>query len=235
MLSVRKLIRTTFAAVLVVTAGAVFAQDQDITCDTVLTAQDPLSAYTARAAACLQPTGLLFERNTAQAIADADFVIERDAANAEAFAMRGQARLWQREFGQSIADLTTALILQPQNVDWLTFRAFVMLQVQDRTGAIADFSRALAVEPTNEALWLERSRLHELNGDLKSALADAEQAAALNPNNAAALQRIGDIYYVTGNDQLALEAYRRYLEVAVERSPLVNARILILERRLGNG
>jgi hypothetical protein len=34
MLSVRKLIRTTFAAVLVVTAGAVFAQDQDITCDT---------------------------------------------------------------------------------------------------------------------------------------------------------------------------------------------------------
>lgn len=64
-------------------------------------------------------------------------------------------------------------------------------------------------------------------------MTDAEQAAALNPDSAAALLRIDDLHYEAGRDAQALDAYRRYLDVATERSPLVNARILILERRLG--
>ncbi|MFQ3674654.1 MAG: tetratricopeptide repeat protein [Aggregatilineales bacterium] len=220
------------AAMLAAVSFSAFGQSQPITCDTALTAQDPLSAYVERATACLQPVGIMLERNTAQAIADADFVIAQDPSFAVAYAVRGQANLFSNRIGQGLADLSVALFLEPTNVEWLRWRSELMLFLNDVDGALADISRAVAVEPTSELLLLERSRIHERSADLASALADAEQAFALNPDSAAALLRIGDIHYTAGRDQAALDAYRQYLEIAAERSPLVNARVLILERRL---
>lgn len=220
------------AATLAAVSFSALGQSQPIACDTALTAQDPLSAYMERASACLQPVGIMLERNTAQAIADADFVIAQDPSFAAAYAVRAQAKLFSNRIGQGLADLSVALFLEPTNVEWLRWRAELMLLLNDVDGALADISRAIAAEPTSDLLLLERSRIHERNADLASALADAEQALALNPDSAAALLRIGDIHYTAGRDQAALDAYRQYLEVSTERSPLVNARVLILERRL---
>lgn len=211
------------------------AAAQPITCESALSAQDPLTAYVERAADCLRPVGELFARNTDQALADANFVIAQDPTFAAAYAVRGQAHLWAVQPAQAVRDLSIALFLDPTNVDWLLFRSELMVFLNDIDGAIADLTSAIAVEPANEALLLERSRLHERRADLTSALADAEQAAALNPESAAALLRIADVHYEAGRDQVALDAYRAYLAVTTERSPVVNARILILEQRLGSG
>ncbi len=222
------------AAVLTAISFSAIAQSQPVACDTALTAQDPLSAYLDRANACLEPVGIMLERNTAQAIADADFVIAQDASFAAAYAVRSRANLFANRIGQGLADLSVALFLEPTNVEWLRWRSELMLFLNDFDGALADISRAVALAPADDTLLLERSRIHERNADLASALTDAEQALTLNPESAAALLRIGDIHYTAGRDQAALDAYRQYLEVATERSPLVNARILILEQRLAD-
>lgn len=137
------------------------AAAQPITCDSALSAQDPLNAYVERAADCLRPVGELFARNTDQALADANFVIAQDPTFAAAYAVRGQAHLWAVQPAQAVRDLSIALFLDPTNVEWLRFRSELMLFLNDIDGAIADLTSAIALEPTYEALLLERSRLHE--------------------------------------------------------------------------
>lgn len=148
-------LRLGLAATLMAVSFSAFAQSEAITRDTVLMARDPLNAYVERANACLEPVGLLLERNTARAIADANFVIAQDPAFDAAYAVRGQAYVWSNRVGQGVAALSIALFLEPPNVAWWQWRSEVML-----------FLNTTALDPTSEALLLARSRIHERNADL---------------------------------------------------------------------
>jgi tetratricopeptide (TPR) repeat protein len=202
---------------------------QAIPCDPSLDLGTDVNAYLERASACLELEG----RNPEQALADANSALMLAPDNADAYAARAWSHVWQRSFGQAIADATVAITLEPDNDFYYRGRAFAMLQVDDLEGALADMEQAIVLAPNDTDLYLFRSDTLEDLGRMDEAIAKMQQAVSLFPNNAELIQRLGDLYFVTEQDLLAFDTYNRYKEVTEELSPLVNARLLILERRLG--
>jgi len=209
---------------------------ESIVCDPTIDLGNNASAYIERSAACL---GLMIEdrlrRNPDQALKDANRAVELAPERADAYAARAMSHAWRGSLGQAIADATVAIMLEPDNDQWYRERSFYMFQVDDLAGSLADLEQAIVVSPDEMDLYLFRSSTLEELGRTDEAIAGIQEAMMLFPDSAELIRRLGDLYFMTGQDQLALETYQRFNAVASEQSPLVNARLLILERRLSNG
>lgn len=199
-------------------------------CDASMDLGNDVAAYIARSTACLELDG----RNPDQAFADADHAVKLAPDSAEAYAARAWAQLWQRSFGQAIADVTVAITLEPDNPQWYRARSFYMLQVDDVKGSLADIEQAIVLTPDHTDLYLYRSDYLEQLGRTDDAIADMQDVIVLYPDDAALIRRLGDLYFTQDEDRLAFDTYQRFNEITSEPSPLVNARLLILERRLNN-
>lgn len=224
----RKILAVLFILLVPISASLTYAQSA--TCNMTLGSSADADAYIARSTACLD----IFSRNPDKALADADRAVALAPDRADAYAARAWAHLWQRSFGQAIADTTVAITLEPDNPKWHRARSFYMLQVADVEGSLADIEQAIGLAPDDTDLYLYRSDNLEQLGRTDEAIVSVQEAIALEPDNAELIQRLGDLYFTTGQDQLALETYQRFVETAAELSPSVNARLMILEDRLAN-
>lgn len=90
-------------------------------------------------------------------------------------------------------------------------QSLVKKRKYDEADAIVDL--LLAADPDNAEALLVRSRIKLEQEDIHTALRLARQAAGKDPDLAAAYLYIGTIQESLGQDDSALEAYRRYLEL----------------------
>src|SRR5690606_16051539 len=216
----------------------IFAQAHQ--CDPDRELGNDVDAYIRRIEACLDAhttsaVQLHVYELLAQILADANRAVELEPNNPAALAARGQALFLNGSYGRALVDYTVALQFEPDNAELYAKRAFVMNGVGDFDGSIADLTQAIALEPENAEWYFLRSHFYEAADQYDLALADVESITAFAPENAAAYERIGDIYYGLEQDELALQNYRRYAELTEMMSPLVNARMRLLEARLGEG
>lgn len=161
-----------------------------------------------------------------------DRALELDPAFAEAYAARAEAHFWLRQFGYAISDVTLALHLGAEDGHLLARRAFLFREIGDITSALSDLDKALTAQPDDPTLYLQAADYSLLQDQPEMAIAYLMRGVTNAPDNDALYMRLGDVYYELGERAQALEAYRTYLTLADEQSPVVRARILILERDL---
>lgn len=217
--------------------GNLPAQAQAVVCTSALPAAPTADDHMTRANACWNLAGIpshvepeiilrLVMENTSAALS-------LDGVNAEAYALRGHARMVAGLRGQAISDFTLALYLNPIPNTYI-LRAIAMQGVGDTNGAIADYDAAIALAPDDSTTYAARGRFYLLRESWDAALADFEQVITLEPENADAYAAIGEIHDANDRPAEALAAYERYLELATSPSAAVNARVLLLRRELSN-
>jgi tetratricopeptide (TPR) repeat protein len=222
-------------SILCVFGGASLVSAQADACPT--TAPTGAPALLAAAEACLEPSGRLYERDAERALVYAlDAAAARPASPEElarAYDVQAQAHFWLGQWGQAIARQTQALLLLP-TAERYALRAELMGLVGDTAGAIADAEQAITLEPRQLDLYLWLGRYALENADYDLALDVLERAAAFSPDDAEVALLLGDVHYARVDYARAQAAYQRYMALADSVSPVVVARLSVIERQLSS-
>ncbi len=157
-----------------------------------------------------------------------------DARLVDAYRLQADAHMWLRQYGQSIAWRTLAIALDPTNADDYARRAGAMSAIDDIEGAYSDQEQAIALDPNNVDRYLSLADYLLDNDDTERALDVISRAVVIAPENAAVRQILGDVYYAQQTYAQARNEYEQYLLLTNNVSPVVRARLLVIERRLGN-
>lgn len=97
--------------------------------------------------------------------------------------------------------------------------------------SIATFSRIIRLKPGFAEGWNKRATLYFLTGEYRKSLADCAEVIKRNPYHFGALAGYGQIYLRLEDYELALEYFRRALEVNPNMDS-VKLNILLLEQLL---
>ena len=97
--------------------------------------------------------------------------------------------------------------------DLLMTRADEMMQANDAGGALTLIQAALDAKPDFAEGWNRRATLFFLRGDYVSAMAAIRETLRHEPRHYGAWAGLGRILQTTGDDQKALDAYRRALAI----------------------
>jgi len=83
----------------------------------------------------------------------------------------------------------------------------------DLKRALAAFDSMVEVAPGFAEGWNKRATVEFLMGDLKESVADIHKTLELEPRHWGALSGLGQIYLALDNDDAALRAFKRALEI----------------------
>ncbi len=89
----------------------------------------------------------------------------------------------------------------------------VAMAHQDYETALAAFDRVVAAAPGFAEGWNKRATLFYLMGEYDRSMADIERVLALEPRHFGAISGIGLIYMALEDDEAALAAFRKALEI----------------------
>jgi tetratricopeptide (TPR) repeat protein len=148
-----------------------------------------------------------------QCIEDYDRSIELDDQDPIAFGNRGLCYGALEDDESAIEDYNLALELDPNNAIIIGNRAVSYRILGEYELALADNNRAIELDPTDPFYYVERGLVYYAQERYRSALEDFTFAAELDPNDAAAWLNIGDAQRILKDDDAAVEAYQRYLEL----------------------
>lgn len=85
---------------------------------------------------------------------------------------------------------------------------------EDKNGAALDFlDEAIRLAPDYAEGWNRRATLHFKLGNYRKSMSDINRVLALEPRHFGAIAGMAAILSQTGRDQLALEAWERFLEI----------------------
>ncbi|WP_132562605.1 hypothetical protein [Rhizobium sullae] len=85
---------------------------------------------------------------------------------------------------------------------------------EKRSPAALDFlDQAIALKPDYAESWNRRATLNYAMGNYRKSMSDIEQVLDLEPRHFGALSGLATILSMSGNDQLTLKAWERFLEV----------------------
>lgn len=102
----------------------------------------------------------------------------------------------------------------------------------DYDGAIAAFDAVVRAAPDFAEGWNRRATAYYLIGDFDASVADIQRTLALEPRHFGALSGLGLIYLALGQDEGALKAFLKALEIH-PYLPGAKAQIQEIHRRLG--
>lgn len=154
--------------------------------------------------------------NLDEAIAQYSQAIVIDPSYALAYTNRGNLYYQQGDYATALNDYNTAIELDVSAATAYYGRGLVQYQQDDFLNAIASFSRAIGLN-------LERSyRAFNARGsaylyglqNYRAAENDFERAIELEPRYAPAYLNLGNLYYATGENALALQFLLTYVELA---------------------
>ena len=89
----------------------------------------------------------------------------------------------------------------------------------------AEYKKGIELEVNagrKEKYMMKLAYVHIALQEFNEAMVVYEEVLAHNPGNALAHHNIGNIYYLTNNVELALEAWKRSLEIKPNNKPLVD-------------
>lgn len=133
------------------------------------------------------------------------------------FAEQGLWLLWSRS-GNAEIDRLMALGSQA-------------MQAGRHSEAIGVFSRIIETKPEFAEGWNRRATVYYLAGQYDKSIADCHEVLKRNPRHFGALSGMGQIYLQLGDDENALDWYRRALEVNPNLLG-VEMNVKLLEERL---
>ena len=97
--------------------------------------------------------------------------------------------------------------------DLLTARALILVETDESGGALTLLGAALEAKPDYAEGWNKRATLFYLRGDYVSAMAALRETLRHEPRHYGAGAGIGRILQTAGDNQKALDAYRRALAI----------------------
>jgi tetratricopeptide (TPR) repeat protein len=97
--------------------------------------------------------------------------------------------------------------------------------------ALEAFDAMVKAAPEFAEGWNKRATVEFLMGDFKASVADIQKTLALEPRHWGALAGLGQIYVALGDDEAALRAFKRALEINPHLAS-VRAKIKELEEKL---
>lgn len=159
---------------------------------------------------------LLAQGEIDKAIAEYDVVIKFNPRNAQAFGMRGYAKMLNRDTDGAISDYTAAIKFSP-NVPGIETaynnRGTAYQYRGDHINAFNDFDKAISINPKYASPYNGRAVIFESRGKINEALADFNKAITLNPALTPAYAGRGDIRFQKGEFDLAYADYNKAVEL----------------------
>lgn len=151
-----------------------------------------------------------------KAIAEYDVVIKFNPRNAQAFGMRGYAKMLNRDTDGAIADYSAAIKFS-SNVPGIETaynnRGTAYQYRGDHINAFNDFDKAISINPKYASPYNGRAVIFESRGKINEALADFNKAIILNPALTPAYAGRGDIRFQKGEFDLAFADYNKAAEL----------------------
>ena len=136
------------------------------------------------------------------AMADAPLLHERlrdESALVRGYAEQGLWLLWSRSGDAQI--------------DRLMARGADEMRSGDLVRAVSTFSEIIRSKPGFAEGWNRRATAYYLAGEFEKSIADCAEVLKRNARHFGALSGLGQIHFALGDDERALEWYRRALEV----------------------
>lgn len=97
--------------------------------------------------------------------------------------------------------------------------------------ALQSFDSMVEVAPDFAEGWNKRATVEFLLADYKASVLDIQKTLSLEPRHFGALSGLGQIYVALGDEEAALRAFRRALEIN-PHLPTVRAKVDELEKKL---
>lgn len=122
----------------------------------------------------------------------ADWALQVDPQDKQAYLVRGAARCLAGDWPGAISDLNRAIATEPPELashdraEAYRYRGRAKRAAGDSVGALEDFSQAITWDETRAVFWLDRAQLHHDRGDVAGTIADANRALELDPQLIAA-------------------------------------------------
>ncbi len=101
----------------------------------------------------------------------------------------------------------------------------------DYDSALKSFDALVELEPDFAEGWNRRATLHYLMGNYRASILDVERTLSLEPRHFGAMTGLGHIYEALGDEEAALVAYQKALEMN-PHMPIVKARAAEIEQVL---
>lgn len=140
---------------------------------------------------------------------------------------RGNGYLTDGNVEQAIKYYDKAVALNPDNMDAYEARGAAYFFKGDYEKATADFSKAINANPNNSDLYTAYAAAAAALKDYDNALKALEMAQQINPSKPEIFFSRGNIYYVMGHYDLAVNEFSNLLEMYTANEVL-NARAAAL-------
>jgi tetratricopeptide (TPR) repeat protein len=163
-----------------------------------------------------------------QAIADYSDAIELDKHADAAYFGRGMALGRYGQIRAGIQDLSVYLSRHPNESRAHTKRGIRYVWIHEYAKAEKDFVRAIQINPANAEAHDDLGVIHARRGDYLGALKHFNAAIKLDPTYFKAFHNQAMVYYINGQDALALDAVEHALALVpdLRNSMLLKADIL---------
>jgi tetratricopeptide (TPR) repeat protein len=146
-----------------------------------------------------------------QAIISLDAAIGYKSDYAEAYLLRGRARLAMNDAEGALPDLTRTIQLRPGEPQAYLARGSAYLELKNPAEALADCAKAIQLNPRMSAAYNLRGSIVRTLGKPAEALADFTRALELDESLDNYLQR-GAAYQTLGQHALAIADFDRAIE-----------------------
>jgi DNA-binding winged helix-turn-helix (wHTH) protein/tetratricopeptide (TPR) repeat protein len=143
--------------------------------------------------------------------------LERDPDHGEAHATRAYARLFlEHDWGGARADLERAVALAPNAASVHFWRGLYFGLCGDMPAGRRDVARGREIDSLSIVGKAFECFLHEIAGEFEEALGPAGRAVQLRPESFLGYRCLGLAYLRTGNEEPALRALRKAVELTGE-------------------
>ena len=149
-----------------------------------------------------------------EAIEDYTVIIENSADNHLVLFQRAKAYAQISETESALLDLETALEANPDYAPAFNTRGDIYADEGDLEQAIEAYTQAIRIDPGDVSARFSRGVTLTRNEQYDSARVDFLTVLDLRPDFVESYRGLGDLYYVQGDLDLALENYQIYLERA---------------------
>lgn len=169
----------------------------------------------------------LRQKDTVQAMSDADKAIEVDRFSAEPWIARGLIYLQRAKYADADADLTEAIRFSMKNDGVYINRALARYHLRNLRGAMADYDAALEINKSNFIGHYNRGLLRAQVGEDNAAIEDFNYVLSIEPDNWIAVfnrallrDRTGDYKGAIQDYSSVLKAYPNFMEGYAQRAQL---------------
>ena len=116
---------------------------------------------------------------------------------------------------EQVQEIIWALWLESANaeVNLLMLEGVDAMNGADFKRAMTAFDSMVEVDPKFAEGWNKRATVEFLTGDFKASVGDIQKTLELEPRHWGALSGLGQIYVALGDEEAALRAFKRALEI----------------------